>query len=133
MSTLPDSDDNNDDNKHNVGDTVKDGAEDDTTTSTTTDNDTVDESILPPVTPAVLEEYQKDLALKAAAAAESRKMKRNSLLQVCGIPSCLMLVLILLIIGVIVGTALSVVFYDPSDGVQPPSDAPSAMENVAPS
>jgi hypothetical protein len=94
-----------------------------------TDNDdTVDESILPPITPAILEEYQKEVELReAAAAAEGRLREHKSPLHVCGIPSCLVLVLIVLIIAVIVGTIMAVLFYSTEEGVLPPSDAPSMV------
>lgn len=101
-------------------------ADDNTTTDT-------DESILPPVTEAVLVEYQKEVALKEAAAKEGRRKSCKSLLQVCGIPSFLMLILILLIVLVILGTVLAVVFDSADSGIQPPFNAPSMMVSLSPS
>ncbi len=89
------------------------------------DDSTKLESILPPITPEILEEYRKEVALREAAKENGWRNQHKSLLACCGVPSFLMLVLILLVIMVIVGTIVAVVFYDPNDGVLPPSDAPS--------
>ncbi|KAL3913559.1 MAG: hypothetical protein SGILL_006439, partial [Bacillariaceae sp.] len=60
------------------------------------------DSILPPVTPAILEEYQKEQALKEKVE-RRRGMDRikNSKIGCCGIPSCLMLVMIGLVLAVV--------------------------------
>jgi GNAT superfamily N-acetyltransferase len=89
------------------------------------------ESILPPVTPAIEEEYRKELALKEAAESGA-DMNGARQLSVFGIPSCLMVICIGLVVAVIIGTVLAVIFYDPSGGVQPPSDAPSMMPSMPP-
>jgi hypothetical protein len=98
------------------------------------DGDTVaTESILPPVTSAILEEYQKENALKEQLAQRRRKARiRNSKLACCGIPSCLMLVMMGLIVAVVAGTIVAVLVYDPNDGVQPPSDPPSVAPSATP-
>ena len=86
------------------------------------------ESILPPVTPAILEEYEKEQALKRKM--ETRKgMERlkNSKMGCFGIPSCLMLVMVFLVLAVIAGTIAAVLLYNESEGVQPPSDSPTVM------
>jgi hypothetical protein len=118
----------NSDNIDDHGEDLKNGANGDDQ-----ENDTADESTLPPVTPAIIEEYQKEVAMRETAAEAGRRRKRRSLLDVCGVPSWLMCMLILLIIAVIVGTILGVVLYESERGIQPPSDAPSLMATMEPS
>ena len=89
---------------------------------------TASDYILPPLTPAILEEYQKEQALKAQLE-KGRRMDQfmKSKLGCFGIPSCLMLVMICLILAVVGGTIAAVLLYDSSEGVQPPSDAPTMI------
>jgi hypothetical protein len=118
----------NTDNKDDKDNNLKNGAD-----RECNDNDTADDSILPHITPEILVEYQKESAMREAGAAGGRRRERGSLLHVCGVPSWLMLILIVLTIAVIVGAVLGVVLQDTDGGIQPPSDAPSLTPTMRPS
>jgi hypothetical protein len=117
----------NDKNKDDIFENFKNGTDGDDK-----DNDTADESTLPPITPAILEEYQKEVAMREAAAMEGGRKERK-FLDVCGVPSWLTFMLIVLIIAVIIGTIVGVVFYEDERVILPPSDAPTSMATMEPS
>jgi hypothetical protein len=101
--------------------------------TTATDDDDADDdddddddvpSILPPLTPAVLEEYRRDQELEEEMKATTSRM--TVLHGHCGgIPYCMWLPLLALVVAVIIGAVLAVIFYDPDDSFNPPSDSPT--------
>lgn len=88
-------------------------------------NSSTYESILPPVTPAILEEYQKELVLKEQAAQEL-STRRRPIFNHFGVPSFLVVVLVVLSATVFVVAILAFLYYDEEQGIKPPSDAPSS-------
>lgn len=84
-------------------------------------------SILPPLTPEVLEEYRRDQELAEEANAKAKLMSRTVHGQLCGIPFCMCIPFVLLIIAVLVGTVLAVITYDSSEKLQPPTSAPTVL------
>eukprot|EP00529_Nitzschia_sp_RCC80_P033581 CAMPEP_0113478012 /NCGR_PEP_ID=MMETSP0014_2-20120614/20514_1 /TAXON_ID=2857 /ORGANISM="Nitzschia sp." /LENGTH=209 /DNA_ID=CAMNT_0000371145 /DNA_START=118 /DNA_END=743 /DNA_ORIENTATION=+ /assembly_acc=CAM_ASM_000159 len=120
-------DDNNgdgEDDDHDAGTTATadeccvdddDGCDDDDTKNVP--------SILPPLTPEVYEEYRRDQELAEEARQKAKLMSMRTV-HICGVPWCMCLPLLLLIIAVIIGTIFAIVNYNASDSLQPPSFAP---------
>mmetsp|Transcript_12343 Transcript_12343/g.29674 ORF Transcript_12343/g.29674 Transcript_12343/m.29674 type:complete len:219 (+) Transcript_12343:169-825(+) len=138
-----DNDDNNNGNNGDVQDDDGDGDDDDAGTTATTDECCVDDddcddddtknvpSILPPLTPEVYEEYRRDQELAEEARQKAKLMSMRTV-HICGVPWCMCLPLLLLIIAVIIGTIFAIVNYNASDSLQPPSFAPTLEPTPSP-
>ena len=88
-------------------------------------------SILPPLTQKVYDEYRRDQELAEEERQKAKLMSTRSG-QLCGIPYCMCIPFVLLIIAVIIGTIFAVINYDPSQELQPPTFAPTTTTAPAP-
>jgi hypothetical protein len=94
-----------------------------TTTTTTTTNSN---SLLPIPTEEMIQEYEEAERRRISGEAAAFIDADDAPFELFGIPGHMVACLGILIVAVTIGTVLAVVYYDPTDGIQPP-EYPTAM------